>query len=182
MIQYIYWRKPLLCIAFLMTFSFSINAQKKVISITTVEYINASKKDVFNMIKQLERYPEWSPFLITDPKQKHNVTGENGEIGSTFHWEGVTEKSKGHQTLDSLNTNKYLRMSCEIEKPFKGSPVFEYKIVETENGVKLIQDFNLRLSRFSNFMTKLFGVKKKMIASNKLGLKRLKELIEKETN
>jgi Polyketide cyclase / dehydrase and lipid transport len=155
-------------------------SQKKVISITSQIGIKAPQSEVFALIKNLERYPEWSPFVVTDPNQKHHLTGTNGENGSTFYWEGVAEKSKGFQVLSANTNNEYLKFDCTIEKPFKGNPVFEYHFNQKDGYIEVVQDFNLHLNGFSYFMTKLFGVKEKMIASNKLGLERLKKLAEKE--
>ena len=172
----------LLIIPIMVFANFSAFTQEKSISITTEIEINATKSEVYNLLKNLERYPEWSPFLVTDPNQKNSVTGNNGEVGSTFHWEGVDEKSKGFQTLSSLKRNDYIKFDCTMEIPFKGHPVFEYDIIEKDGAIVVAQHFNLHLSRFSYFMTKLFGVKKKMVETNKLGLERLKELIEKEND
>jgi Polyketide cyclase / dehydrase and lipid transport len=156
-------------------------SQKKVISITSKIEIKATQSEVFALLKNLERYPEWSPFLVTDPKQKHHLTGITGELGSSFYWEGVTEKSKGFQTLTALSNNDHIKYACTIEKPFKGNPIFDYRFSQKEGTIEVVQEFNLGLSGFSYFMTKLFGVKKKMIATNKLGLERLKSLVEKES-
>jgi uncharacterized protein YndB with AHSA1/START domain len=165
----------------IMMTSHSASAQKKAISITTTEFISASKQEVFDAISHLERYPKWSPFLVTDPEQKHHVTGEDGKVGSTFHWEGVAEKSEGYQTMASVEGNEYIRMECTILKPFKGNPTFEYDLKEKNGGIEVVQAFNLKLSGFNHFMTKVFGVEKKMTTTNELGLKRLKEFVEKGT-
>ncbi len=175
-------RKFTLGIVFLLAISYSAEAQKKEVSISTYELINASSEEVFEVLRELERFTEWSPFLVEDPNQKNYVSGENGEIGSTFHWEGVEENSKGQQTLAALKEGEYVRMECDLEKPFKGQPIFEYYIQEDENGVELRQEFNLNVSGFSYFMIRLLGVKKKMAETNQVGLARLKSLVEKENS
>jgi hypothetical protein len=157
------------------------SAQQKVISITTKTEVKATPSEVYTLLKDLKRYPEWSPFVVDDPQQKHHITGINGEIASIFHWEGVGEKSRGFQVLSDLKTDKYIRYDCTIEVPFKGNPVFEYHLIQKGSTVEVVQEFNLHLSRFSYFMTKLFGVKKKMIKTNALGLERFKALVEKES-
>lgn len=156
-------------------------SQKKAIAINSAIVVHATKAEVYKVLISLNRYHEWSPFLVKDPKQKNYVTGTDGQVGSVFYWEGVGEKSKGYQTLSSLDDGKYLKYNCTIEKPFKGSPVFEYHLKEVENGVEVTQNFNLHLNGFNKFMVNLFGVKKKMTATNMLGLERLKALLEKET-
>ena len=164
----------------LLIFLSPLQAQNKSIQIETQSLISASPSQVYDVLKSLEQFPEWSPFLISDPDQKNYVEGRDGEIGSRFHWEGVAEKSQGYQTLAELKENEYIRFECVIEKPFKGNPVFEYQLAETEQGLLLTQNFELKLSGFDHFMIKLFGVKKKMKESNQIGLDRLKQYVEGE--
>lgn len=164
------------------TITFTTLAQKKAIKIISKENIEVSLTEAYEVLRNFERFPEWSPYLVTDPEQKNHVTGEVGEVGSSFHWEGVAEKSQGKQTLVAANGKDYLRMECDITKPFKGQPTFEYQINETENGIEVVQNFEYRCSGFSYFMMNLFGVKKDIAEVNELGLTRLKTLLENEAN
>lgn len=170
----------LLAICFFAT-SFTLSAQKKVLKVVSKKNIEAAQVEAYDLLRNFERFPEWSPFIVEDPEQKNYVTGEAGEVGSAFHWEGVAEKSKGLQTLAVADGSQYLRMECDIVKPFKGQPTFEYQITETENGVEIVQTFELKCSGFNRFMMKLFGVKKHIAKTNELGLTRLKTLLENET-
>jgi hypothetical protein len=151
--------KTLLSVSFLViTLTFS--AQQKVIRIVTTQQIEASCEEAFDLLRNFERFPEWSPFVLTDPEQKNYVTGKTGQIGSVFHWEGVAEKSKGKQILTALKDNEYLRMECDITKPFKDQPIFEYQINETVDGIEVTQVFELKCSGFSRFMMKLLWSRK----------------------
>lgn len=143
--------------------------------------VSANKKDSFELLKNLERFKEWSPFIVTDPKQKNYVTGKVGEIGSTFFWEGVGEKSKGKQVLSKMDNLNSLLFECAIEEPFQGNPNFEYLLEEKDKQTKIIQNFKLTTSNVDYFFIWLFGVKSEMKEVNKLGLERFKTLIEKET-
>ena len=171
--------KILLAVSFL-GISFTLAAQKKLIQVVTTQTIEISKTEAFDLLRNFERFPEWSPFIVTDPEQKYHTTGEIGQVGSAFHWEGVAEKSQGTQTLVAVEGTDYLKMECNITKPFKSQPTFEYHITETENGVEVVQKFELKCSGFSYFMMNLFGVKKEIAKTNELGLVRLKSLLEKE--
>lgn len=158
--------------------AFSAQAQKRQILITTVQHIASPPEQVFDVLSDLNRFSEWSPFLVSDPEQKYHVTGESGKVGSTFHWEGVAEKSLGSQTLTAMTETSTLRMDCDIQQPFAGAPIFEYQLKETESGTEVTQTFTLQLSGFSYLMTKIFGVEKQMTTTNQLGMTRLKELLE----
>jgi len=172
--------KALLVVISFLAITFTLTVQKKVIKVITKQNIAASKTEAFDLIRNFERFPEWSPFIVADPEQKNHVTGEAGQVGSAFHWEGVAEESQGTQTLAATEGNEYLRMECDITKPFKDQPTFEYQINETENGVEIVQNFELKCSGFSYLMMNLFGVKKQIAEINELGLNRMKTLLENE--
>lgn len=157
-----------------------IASAQKTIAITSSTVINASQEEVLQILKSYEKFPEWSPFLVADPEQKYHITGEDGEVGSTFHWEGVGEKSKGAQTLTSVEAD-YLKMNCTITEPFQSKPVFEYHLTSTPNGIEVVQEFQVEVGGFSHFMMKLFGVTKQMTETNALGMQRLKDYVESQS-
>lgn len=165
----------------LLLFSSSMVLAEKTISIRSTIHAKATPTEAFDLLKSLKRYPEWSPFLVTDPNQKSHVTGVDGELGSAFHWEGVHEKSAGIQTLAQAEEDSYIKFACTMKKPFAGKPVFEYRLKKSDGGVEIQQDFNLRLSTFNYLMTKIFRVRGKMTATNQLGMERLKAVLEKES-
>jgi len=170
----------ILLAVFFLGITFTLATQKKLLKIVTTQNIEASKTEAFDLLRNFERFPEWSPFIVTDPEQKNHVTGEIGQVGSVFHWEGVAEESQGTQTLAVVEGKEYLKMECNITKPFEDQPIFEYQINETERGVAVVQNFELECNGFSYLMMNLFGVKTQIAETNELGLVRLKNLLEKE--
>ena len=60
----------------------------KSIQIITSTTIKGSKQDVFDMVKYLNNFPKWSPFLAQDPSQKYEVKGTDGTVGAQYHWDG----------------------------------------------------------------------------------------------
>ena len=165
----------------LMMTTLTVQAQKKAIHLETTQRIKAEKAEVFDVIRSLSRFPEWSPFILEDPEQKITLGGQDGTIGSTYHWLGVAEKSEGTQTLAALEGEEYVRMECDITVPFKSAPTFEYQLSQEGDEVFVKQIFHLPCSGVSYFMMKLLGIQKKMEETNQLGMNRLKELIEKQT-
>lgn len=141
--------------------------------------INAEANEIYSLLKSMDRFPEWSPFLVTDPQQKNHTSGTDGEIGSAFHWVSVAEKGKGTQTLTQLKSDEYLRMECDITEPFVSQPSFEYYIQANGDGqTEVKQVFTMQSGGFSLFMMKLFGATKQIAETNQLGLDRLKNVLE----
>ncbi len=47
--------------------------------------IKGSQKEVFDMVRYLNNFPKWSPFLAVDPTQKYEVKGTDGTVGASYH-------------------------------------------------------------------------------------------------
>lgn len=155
----------------------SLVAPKR-ISITSKQFIKASKEEVYDQIRFLNNYPKWSPFIVQDPEQRHSVSGVDGEVGATFSWEGVKEKSKGFQRIVSLKSNEQVDISCTITEPFQAQPSFSYMVKEKENGVEVALVFDVELPVPANIFGMLFGLKHEMAKTNQNGLDLLKKVSE----
>jgi hypothetical protein len=152
----------------------------KRISVKNSQFIKASKAEVFNQLRFMKNFPNWSPFKAQDPEQKFNISGNDGQIGATFSWEGVKEKSKGSQTITALKEHESVEIKCNITVPFEAKPTFNYHLIEKNGGVELVQNFESEMPIPSNIFGMLFGLKNKISETNKQGLDLLKKLTEKQ--
>jgi len=141
--------------------------------------VNGSQDEVFNMVRYLKNFPKWSPFLAADPSQKYEVKGADGTPGAQYHWDGNGGKDLGYQEIVKVEEPNYIGMRCDIQKPFKATPTFEYSFSKNGNGITVTQDFKLESSIVDAFFMWLFGAKKEMAAMNEKGLNLLKAAIEK---
>ncbi|MEM8847435.1 MAG: SRPBCC family protein [Bacteroidota bacterium] len=153
------------------------NTLKK-INITKSVTIKNELNEVFDMVRLLENFPKWSPFLEVDPTQKYKVKGADGVVGAQYHWEGNGGKDLGYQEIVKIEEGRFIGMMCNIQKPFKAKPTFDYTFSQTPNGVLVTQDFNLESSLGDAFFMWLFGAKKGMEKMNQRGLDLLKKASE----
>jgi hypothetical protein len=154
-------------------------APKRIV-INNTQFIKATKAETFDQLRYMENFPNWSPFKAEDPDQKFAISGKDGEVGATFSWEGVKEKSKGSQTIVALRENESLKIACHILVPFESKPEFNYELKEKNGGVEVNQTFNVEMPIPSNIFGLLMGLPDKIDASNKLGLALLKKVTEKQ--
>lgn len=140
--------------------------------------INADLQTVFNNVAYLENFPKWSPFLEADPSQKIEIKGTDGQRGAQYHWEGNKGKDLGYQEIKEIRKLEYIKMECDIQKPFNAQPTFEYSFQKNGNTVTVIQDFNLKSSLIDAFFMGLFGAKKDMEEVNARGMELLKNICE----
>lgn len=165
-------------IAFL-GFGFYKASQLKNIHIQKQVTVNGSQEEIFNMVRYLKNFPKWSPFLAADPSQKYEVKGTDGEVGAQYHWDGNGGKDLGYQEIVKIDAPRFIGMKCDIQKPFKATPTFEYTFSKHANGMTITQDFKLESGTVDAFFMWLFGAKKEMETTNEKGLNLLKAAIEK---
>jgi hypothetical protein len=155
----------------------SLVAPKR-ISISSKQFVKCSKQTVYDQLRYMKNFPNWSPFKVQDPEQKFTVTGHDGQVGATFSWEGVKEKSKGSQKVVALKENEKVDIQCNITQPFQANPYFSYTITEKNGGVEVTQQFDVDMPVPANVFGLLFGLKSKMTTTNELGLELLKKVAE----
>lgn len=150
----------------------------KSIQIVTNITIKGTPQQVFEMVKYLNNFPKWSPFLAQDPTQKYEVKGTDGIVGAQYHWDGNKGKDLGFQEIVSIDELKYISMKCDIQKPFVAKPTFEYNFTQTSNGVEVKQDFKPESGLVDAFFMWLFGAKAEMEKTNRQGMELLKQAVE----
>lgn len=167
-----------IALAAFLGFGFFKASQLKHIHITKTVTINASRSEVFDMVKYLDNFPKWSPFLEEDPSQRITVKGTDGTVGAQYHWEGRGGKDLGYQEIKEIREGQYIRLGCEIQKPFQSQPIFEYSFREGPGGITVQQDFDLKSGTVDAFFMWLFGAKKSMDVTNARGMELLRQAVE----
>jgi hypothetical protein len=130
------------CIAFIGFGLYKASNLKSIQIVKTIK-IQGTKQEVFDMVKYLNNFPKWSPFLADDPSQKYTVKGTDGTVGAQYHWDGNKGKDIGFQEIKKIEEGKFVGMACDISKPFVAKPTFDYYFTETLNGIEVKQDFKV---------------------------------------
>ena len=151
-----------------------LHIQKKVV-------IKGPVEGIFEQVAYLKNFPNWSPFLEADPSQEVEVKGTDGKIGAQYHWLGNKGKDLGYQEIKAIKPLEYIRLECDIQKPFQAQPVFEYNFQQTDESVSVIQKFSLKSGAIDAFFMWLFGGNKDIEKINERGLELLKIAVEKQS-
>jgi ribosome-associated toxin RatA of RatAB toxin-antitoxin module len=154
-------------------------SQLQSINIVKSVTVKGTKEQVFDMVRYLNNFPKWSPFLAQDPTQKYEVKGTDGAVGAQYHWNGNKGKDIGYQEIVQIDSFRYIAMKCDIQKPFKAKPTFAYTFKETANGIEVTQDFKVQSGLIDAFFMWVFGAKAEMEKTNEQGMDLLKKAVEK---
>ncbi len=150
------------------------------IIIVSEQKIDAPANVVYNKVRNFKNYPSWSPFRLTDPQQKFDITAVDGQVGSRFHWVGVKETSEGYQEIVGLEENKAVKIRCNITVPYDAKPEFDYYFVEKDNNTYVRQEFKVKMAFPANIIAHLTDLRKDMRLTNEKGLSLLKKVCEED--
>ncbi|MCU0423615.1 MAG: SRPBCC family protein [Bacteroidia bacterium] len=164
-------------LAFIIFGIYNANGLKSIKIIKTIT-INGTPQEVFDMVKYLNNFPKWSPFLLQDSTQTYQVKGTDGTVGAQYHWEGNKGKDLGFQEIVKIEELRFIGMKCDIQKPFTAQPTFDYTFTQTSLGIEVKQVFSLQSGIVDAFFLWLFGAKHDMEKTNEQGLELLKKAIE----
>ena len=74
------------------------------------------QSQVMGFVSNLHHYSQWNPWQQTDPTAKNKITGDSGQPGHKYSWEGK-KVGVGSLTLNSLDA-KHIHFTLEFIKPF----------------------------------------------------------------
>ncbi|MEA5460965.1 hypothetical protein VB796_18030 [Arcicella sp. LKC2W] len=157
-----------------------ISSDEKEIVIVSEQKIDAPASVVYNKVRNFKNYPSWSPFRLTDPQQKFDITAVDGQVGSKFHWVGVQETSEGYQEIVGLEENKAVNIKCNITVPYDAKPEFNYSFLEKGNNTYVRQEFKVKMDFPANIIAHLTDLRKDMRLTNEKGLSLLKKVCEED--
>ncbi|MDI1475758.1 SRPBCC family protein [Polyangium sp. y55x31] len=74
---------------------------------------------VFTKVKDFRTWGAWAPWMKLDPNMKTTFTGNQGEVGAIYEWEGNDEVGAGRMTITAIKPNERVDIKLEFLKPFE---------------------------------------------------------------
>lgn len=141
--------------------------------------INKQLPEVFTYLKSLKNQDLWSSWGTKDPNMIRNFTGKDGTVGCIASWKGNKEVGEGEQEITKIVENELIESELRFLKPFKSTSNAYFKVTEEEKETKVIWGF-FGENKFPMRFFMLFMNMDKMVGNDfEIGLKKLKELLEK---
>lgn len=139
--------------------------------------INAPSENVYAMIYDYKKWPEWSPWAQRDKKMENKYTGNPGEIGHKNTWISASEGS-GSQEIVEVRNNEYIKSKL-VFTDFDGETFTELILKPEGNKTKVTWTMNGSEFPFifRGFMY-LMGGNKMIEKDYDEGLANLKKVVE----
>ncbi len=136
-------------------------AKKDYVIERTIE-IKSPKSIVIEQVTDYRNFKKWSPWEGLDPKIVINFSGEQGKVGSAYHWKGNDQVGVGSMTLTNL-TDSRADMELKFIEPFESVAPNYYTFDEKDGitkvlwGIKMHMPFPMNVSGMFMDMDKALG-------------------------
>ena len=143
----------------------------------TSAVINAPKEKVWQRMSSMKAFNQWNPFMDLDPNVKVHYSGNSGQVGDQYCWEGNDDAGKGCHIVTALVPNQKQSTKMLFEKPFESEATSDLILSPEGNSTKVTWTMDCELDYPMNLMK--FFMDGQMEKSYGSGLKKLKAIAEK---
>ena len=141
--------------------------------------IKGDKQSVLNYAKSFKVAYEWSPWLDADKNVKITLGGVDGEVGSTYEWDGNDEVGSGKQTLASISDSSAI-VNLHFIRPFESDAVTFFKVKSlSSDSTQLSWGFDSDYNFMASAMSIIMDFDGMMNEQFDKGLGRIKKNLEK---
>ena len=116
--------------------------------------IAASPEAVFPHVAELRKWEAWSPWASIDPTMEKTYSGEEGAVGSSYHWNGNRKVGEGHMAVTEVEAPSRVAIDLTFIKPFKSESVTEMMVSPDGDG----SEVTWRMTGERTFMVKVMGL------------------------
>lgn len=138
--------------------------------------INANCETVYSHISSAKSFNQWNPFLDIDKNVKINYSGNQGQIGDKYCWEGNKDAGKGCQEISELIPNKKQSTKITFIEPFPGEATSDIVLTPEGSSTRVTWSMDTEMGYPMNLMKLMMD--KEMGKTYGNGLEKLKILSE----
>lgn len=142
--------------------------------------MNAPQKAVFDYMRNLENFDEWSPWADLDSNLSVETSGEAGEIGSSYSWQGNDDVGKGKMTISDLSDNR-IDITLQFIEPWESESKTWYVVEEVGNTSIVYWNMIGEMSYPWNIFTLFMNMEEMIGKDFYKGLNKLKTIVEDES-
>ena len=139
--------------------------------------INAPIEKVYEQASSSKKFNEWNPWMSLDPNLKLTYSGNQGQVGDEYCWDGNDDVGQGCHVITALVPNQKIATKMMFKKPFESDATSDVVLTKEGNTTKVVWNMDCELDYPMNLMKLMMDYQ--MEDSYGKGLKKLKELSEK---
>ncbi len=139
--------------------------------------INAPAEKVYQNISSMKAFNQWNPWMKLDPNMKIDYSGNSGQVGDQYCWNGNDDAGAGCHIITALVPNQKQSTKMLFTRPFESDATSNIILTPQGNSTKVTWDMDCELDYPMNLMSVFMDGQ--MDKSYGGGLAALKALSEK---
>ena len=120
------------------------------INVSRKKIINVPVEKAYNLLSDMGKWQDWSPWLIAEPEAKVNVRSDN----KYYDWTG-TRVGEGNMEIVDQVENKSIRYDLNFIKPWKSNAKVEMHTKGVDGGTEIKWSMDSSLPFFMFWMKKM---------------------------
>jgi uncharacterized protein YndB with AHSA1/START domain len=141
--------------------------------------ISAPPEEVYSILSDFRRSPEWSPYEKLDPDMKRTHGGAASGKGAVYEWNGDSNAGAGRMEIVEATPGQSVTLKLDFVRPFEASNVVEYKLQPKGSATHVSWDMHGPMPFISKVMCVFVDLDKMIGKDFETGLANLKTLAEK---
>jgi uncharacterized protein YndB with AHSA1/START domain len=141
--------------------------------------ISAPPEEVYSILSDFRRSPEWSPYEKLDPDMKRTHGGAASGKGAVYEWNGDSNAGAGRMEIVEATPGQSVTLKLDFVRPFEASNVVEYKLQPKGSATQVSWDMHGPMPFISKVMCVFVDLDKMVGKDFETGLANLKTLAEK---
>lgn len=139
--------------------------------------INAPAEKVYQNISSMRSFNSWNPWMKLDPNMKIDYSGNSGQLGDQYCWDGNDDAGAGCHIITALVPNQKQSTKMLFSRPFESDATSIIILTPQGSTTKVTWDMDCELDYPMNLMS--IFMDGQMDKSYGSGLETLKQLSEK---
>ncbi len=139
--------------------------------------INAPADKVYQNISSMKAFNQWNPWMKLDPNMKIDYSGNSGQVGDQYCWDGNDDAGAGCHIITALVPSKKQSAKMLFTRPFESDATSDIVLTPQGNSTKVTWDMDCEFDYPMNLM--MVFMDGQMDKSYGEGLAALKALSEK---
>lgn len=141
--------------------------------------IDKPRQEVYDHMKSLITFDDWSPWARRDPNMEKSFRGTDGEVGFVSHWKGNSKVGEGEQEIVKLVENERIQTRLRFIKPFKAENDAWWDLEDDGQGTHVTWGiYGVNKSPVQRVMGLVMNMDKMMGKDFNQGLQTLKQQLE----
>ena len=98
--------------------------------------VEAPRALVYELVTDLKRFDEWSPWAERDPNMKKTFADVTVGKGASYSWAGNDQVGKGTMSITDVEADKTVNLKLEFVEPFASEADVKYDLADEGDKTK----------------------------------------------